>query len=612
MAKDTVEVKIFAQTSAAVKNFVKFAAVVTAAVIAIKQVHRAAKVLVDAYRSQEQATTKLNAALKATSGTVGISSRAMQEMATELSHLTGMADEAIIEAQALMVTFTQVGKKVFPEAIKAAADMAKMFGQDLQQSVIQLGTALNDPIAGVGRLKRIGISFTQDQRQSIKVFMAQNDVMSAQRVILDELAVEFGGVAEAMGGAPIGALDRLGVAFTDLKQVQGKALTEGLQPYVEELTDLIEKTTEAAKVMQTAVKARAAMGTKEFNVYSRLAIAEEELQQRKIELSGQVGWAAIKVAEEQAMGAFVVVEAIKREVRIYEELMAELENVRITRRETAKEEEAQIAASIAATEEWVAKVTDAYDKTKEGRLAVIEAELKWFEEAQKQAKLTAFMFDPIIAGLYAQRDAIVTTMEDTDVVVKKTFENWVRGGQNWLDMQEKMAEAAARLKEEEEARGAMIQQVWVDGIANSMQQMGAALLEGEEGWRKLGQSITNIIADILAALGKEFFAAAVGKAAAIALGPGPLFAAAAGALIAAGLVRAIGAKIAATPLAEGGLVTKPTVALIAEKRPEWVLPLDRSPGFGTVNNYYIQGNMMKEEEWHDAGMEYARKRMRPY
>lgn len=208
-------------------------------ILAVMQIKKAFDALVGAYERQYKAEVKLASALKATGQQVGITFGEMKQFATEMSRMTAIADEAIIEAQGLMTTFTQIGKDVFPSAIKAAADMSAMFGQELQQSVIQLGTALNDPIRGVGRLRRIGISFTQEQKKMIEGFMESNDVMGAQQVILDELSAEFGGIAEAMGQDAPAAFKNLQNAIGDTMEEIGGAMAKATQPLVEDITNFL-------------------------------------------------------------------------------------------------------------------------------------------------------------------------------------------------------------------------------------------------------------------------------------------------------------------------------------------------------------------------------------
>jgi hypothetical protein len=50
------------------------------------------------------------------------------------------------------------------------------------------------------------------------------------------------------------------------------------------------------------------------------------------------------------------------------------------------------------------------------------------------------------------------------------------------------------------------------------------------------------------------------------------------------------------PLAEGGIVTRPTNALIGESGAEAVIPLDRMGGFGTTVNVNVAGSVISEGE----------------
>lgn len=189
------------------------------------------------YTEQVKAEAKLEQAIRATGGAAGITAEEMKKMAKEMQAVTTFGDEAVIGAQSLLTTFTKIGKDVFPQAIMAAADMSEMFGQDLQQSVIQLGTALNDPITGVGRLRRIGISFSESQKDQIRQFVELNDIMSAQKVILDELAVEFGGVAKAVAETDVGRMQQETNKLGDSLEELGKSLLPFARIWKEELND---------------------------------------------------------------------------------------------------------------------------------------------------------------------------------------------------------------------------------------------------------------------------------------------------------------------------------------------------------------------------------------
>ena len=197
--------------------------------------------------SSTDAQIKLNQVLKATGFAAGMNSNDLMESAQAMRRATRLSTSEVQDAQGVMLTFTKIGKDNFDTAMDSAADMSAMFGQSMQQSVIQLGTALNDPIAGVGRLMRIGVSFSEEQRNSIKLFMDQNDVMSAQKVILDELGHEFGGVAEALADTFFGRWTQLINAIAELAGSMGQVI-EKSPTFKKVLEDIRDRVNDLATI----------------------------------------------------------------------------------------------------------------------------------------------------------------------------------------------------------------------------------------------------------------------------------------------------------------------------------------------------------------------------
>ena len=60
--------------------------------------------------------------------------------------------------------------------------------------------------------------------------------------------------------------------------------------------------------------------------------------------------------------------------------------------------------------------------------------------------------------------------------------------------------------------------------------------------------------------------------------------------------RALALAFGLTPMAEGGIVTQPTSALIGEAGAEAVIPLDKMGGFGTTVNVNVAGSVISEGE----------------
>jgi len=171
-----------------------FAAVAVGALALTKIFKKVAEVTM----VQVKAEAQLNAVLKSTKNAAGLTAKEVKKMASDLQAVTDFGDETTIMGQNLLLTFTKIGKDVFPAATEIMLDMSAAMGTDLKSSAIQLGKALNDPVKGVAALSRVGVQLSETQVDMIKGFVATGDVASAQKVILGELQTQFGGVARAL------------------------------------------------------------------------------------------------------------------------------------------------------------------------------------------------------------------------------------------------------------------------------------------------------------------------------------------------------------------------------------------------------------------------------
>lgn len=175
----------------------------------------------------ELAIADLNAVIASTNGVAGITATAAQELASSLQSVTRFSDETIMKAEGMLLTFTKIGKDIFPLATETVLNMAeKMGGADT--AAIQLGKALNDPIEGVGALRRVGVQFTDEQEKLIESLVASGKIEEAQKIILQELQTEFGGVARAAGNTAVGLKDRFLNTLSDVKETVGNAILPSL------------------------------------------------------------------------------------------------------------------------------------------------------------------------------------------------------------------------------------------------------------------------------------------------------------------------------------------------------------------------------------------------
>jgi phage-related minor tail protein len=161
-------------------------------------------------RNQIQADKQLEQVIKSTGEAAGVSAQQAKDLAGSLSLVTNFGDDAIESGESLLLTFTGIGKDVFPRATETMLDMSQALGQDMKSSAVQLGKALNDPINGMTALSRVGVSFTDQQKEMITTMQEAGDVAGAQGVILDELSKEFGGSAKGVSRPRYAAGKRLG------------------------------------------------------------------------------------------------------------------------------------------------------------------------------------------------------------------------------------------------------------------------------------------------------------------------------------------------------------------------------------------------------------------
>ena len=175
---------------------------------------------------QEDAEVKLAGVIRATGGAAGFTTGELKTMAAGFQEVTTTGDETVIQAQSVLATFKQIKGDQFRDATQAALDMQTVVGGDLQGSVTRLGKALNDPVRGVSALNRVGVTFNETQKATIKRLQQSGDIMGAQKVILNELESEFGGTAAALRGTFKGSVDSAANAWGDLYEQTGYAITK--------------------------------------------------------------------------------------------------------------------------------------------------------------------------------------------------------------------------------------------------------------------------------------------------------------------------------------------------------------------------------------------------
>jgi hypothetical protein len=179
---------------------------------------------------------------------------------------TGVDQNSIKLTQAKLLTFKELAATAdtvggaFDRATMAAIDMAAAGFGEAESNAVQLGKALNDPIAGINALTRNGITFTAEEKELIKTLVESGKTLEAQDMILKAIETQVGGTAEATANSS----DKMRVGFKLMSEQIGTALlplfeelTGFLQtsviPQMAGLSDFISRNTQAIKIFAIAL-----------------------------------------------------------------------------------------------------------------------------------------------------------------------------------------------------------------------------------------------------------------------------------------------------------------------------------------------------------------------
>jgi phage-related protein len=182
------------------------------------------------------------AVVKSTGGAAGLTAAEMANMAGAMSAASGQSlfsDDAILGAQNVLATFTNIKGENFGMATQSILDMSQALGVDLDSAAMQVGKALNDPVAGLAALSRSGVQFTADQEAMIKAMVEAGNVAGAQEIMMAELNTQFGGSAAAAVDTYAGQQIVLSEKMADVKQTLGEALMPILMEFGTFMADTV-------------------------------------------------------------------------------------------------------------------------------------------------------------------------------------------------------------------------------------------------------------------------------------------------------------------------------------------------------------------------------------
>lgn len=218
---------------------------------------------INASRDASAAMAQTKASIESMGNAAGRTFPQLQAQAGNLMKSSLYDDDEILrKVTANMLTFGKVSGTTFDRAQLAAVNLSTKMEGDLKGSTIMIGKALNDPVKGLTALNKVGIGFTDAQKEMAKSMVETGNVAGAQAIILNELDKQFGGSAKAARNAdPIAAA---ALDFGEFQQAVGDKLLPQLLPLVTALSGLMESfnnlSPETQKFLIIAVGAAAAFG----------------------------------------------------------------------------------------------------------------------------------------------------------------------------------------------------------------------------------------------------------------------------------------------------------------------------------------------------------------
>lgn len=180
---------------------------------------------VSAYNENVLAQTKLQNTLSKSPRLSDVAASSWQAQASSLQHLTGVQDEAIVSADALLGQFGMTGQQV-QALTPLVVDLSQKMGIDLTAASKAVGKATE---GNVGLLQRYGILVDKTK--------AKTDAYGAT---VDALARTVGGFATQQGKTFEGQMKILSADFNDFQESVGKVVVQFAGPFLHVLNATLD------------------------------------------------------------------------------------------------------------------------------------------------------------------------------------------------------------------------------------------------------------------------------------------------------------------------------------------------------------------------------------
>jgi len=241
---------------------------------------RKASEFVADFKKQEQAVAALDASITSMGRTTVGLSQNLQNLAAQIQRQGIIGDEAIIQGQSFLTTYSDIADNVLPRATRVMVDLAAKMGGDVVSAANLVGKA---SLGMTGELSRVGITLS-DEAKRTKDFT----------LILRDMESQVSGINKALGQTATGGIDQFKNALSDSNEKLGLTISLVESSFLQELGKNLDISTNQAITWSESLFEGAAVVIKGFalistsvlgvvDAFNILRLADAELELRLVQ-----------------------------------------------------------------------------------------------------------------------------------------------------------------------------------------------------------------------------------------------------------------------------------------------------------------------------------------
>ena len=645
---DTVYVEIIAKTQQAVQGIASLAKAFAASYLTIKAFKELIIGSVQEYLKAEAATKKLQAAMMGLGNTSKASLKGMTDLASQLQKTTRFADDVTTSAMAMLMSVGGMTTKMAADMTPAVQDFAEAMGMDLESAATLVAKAVE---GNVGALSRYGIKIEEGLDKQGRMAALTRELGEKFGGLAQAMGETASGALARLNNAFSDMKEEIGRAV----MTSVAPLVDWLAKVAGKIADVMK----AANDLKEALRAESLgmADTTDKLIIANAAWAEARRNLDLIEQAAGDEAAQITAMNKATAAGYDSITAWKKALE--ETILVERRRANVLEGQVKREKEAAEAAEEKARKqrEWLEKLAIAYAKTPEAQQSALADEIKYWENALLTAGTNADKIIAILkmlrdeyakaypaltvqapiwrgaptpggvqraeeeagelggasgrrgsyvnaersVGRYARTlYTLADAMEDARVAEEAILLPTHRYGAITDDAADSVKKLEEELKELSDNLGEALEGMASEALVGFFTAIGDAA----SGAVSLGEAMRKMLADMATKIGQMMVEA--GLQIIIANAYNPAMVGIGLALIAAGGLSIIGGTVLGNTggsgggvelprMATGGIVTKPTVAMIGEAGPEAIVPLGRGGAGGGVN-IYVNGSIWQTED----------------